>query len=156
MRAVQELLDWRGPASVNVFVAGAGNTPLPAGAFHLAGLVPDEVLPFPLLGQPAAIARLGLISYDLDFEDITLDLRGYTGAALRRVCADGPAVAWAAFEGSFHYDELLTDQVAHQVYGLCVSGGDPVVEWDTVGLRTAGWRRRVAGARAALDVLLAG
>ncbi|MFF3329472.1 hypothetical protein ACFYWX_07890 [Streptomyces sp. NPDC002888] len=63
-------------------------------------------------------------------------------------------MAWAAFEGTFHYDELLTDQVAHQVYGYRTTGAEPVVEWDTAALRGEEWRHRIAEARAALDALL--
>lgn len=151
---MRDLLSWRGPVSVNVFVIGAGNTPLPEEAFHLAGMVPDAFLPFPLLEQPEAIERLGLVSYDIDFDDTSLDLRGYTRAVLQRVCADTRAVAWAAFEGTFHYDELLTDQVAHQVYGYCITGTEPVVEWDTAALNAEEWRHRIAEARAALDAML--
>lgn len=150
---IEEFLCWRGPASVDVFVLGAGNTPLPNESFRLAGLVPDAVLTYVLMEQPEDIERLGLVSYDLDFDDTSLDLRAYTRAALRRVCEGSRAVAWAAFEGSFHYDELLTDQVAHQVYGYCVSGTEPVIEWDRAALRSEEWRHRIAGARTALDAL---
>ncbi|MER7957317.1 hypothetical protein [Streptomyces sp. NPDC096030] len=139
---------------MNVFVIGCGNTPLPKEAFHLAGRVPDGFLPFPLLGQPEAIERLGLVSYDFDFDDVSLDLREYTRGVLRRVCADARAVAWAAFEGTFHYDALLTDEVAHQVYGYCTTGAEPVVEWDLEALRGEEWRRRITEARGALDALL--
>ncbi|WP_128092276.1 hypothetical protein [Streptomyces resistomycificus] len=139
---------------MNVFVLGAGSTPLPKEAFHLAGLVPDNVLPYVLMEPPQDIARLGLISYDLDFDDTSLDLRRFTREALRRVCEGRRAVAWAAFEGSFHYEELLTDQVAQQVYGYCVSGTEPTAEWDIATLRSEAWRFRVSEARAALEALL--
>ncbi|ULR50295.1 hypothetical protein [Streptomyces deccanensis] len=152
--SLREALCWRGPASVNVFVLGAGGAPLPEDAFHLAGLVPDAVLAFPLMEPPPAVARLGLVSYDLDFEDTSLDLHVYARAVLRRVCEGTRAVAWTAFEGAFHYDELLTDRVAPQVYGYCVSGGEPVTAWDLTALRSAEWRSRVAEARAAVEALL--
>lgn len=153
---VQDLLCWRGPVSVNVFVVGAGNAPLPREAFRLVGMVPDAVLAFPLLGQPERVERLGLVSYDIDFNDRSVDLREYTGAVLRRLCEGARAVAWAAFEGSFHYDRLLAGSVAHQVYGYCVSGGDAVVEWDSERLRSEAWRRGVGEAWGALDELLGG
>lgn len=63
-------------------------------------------------------------------------------------------MAWAAFEGTFHYDQLLTERVAHQVYGYCVTGAEPVVEWDTAALRSDEWRLGIGEARAALDALL--
>src|SRR4051794_31809585 len=110
---------------VSVFVIGAGNEPLPPETFHLAGLAPDEVHPFMPLEQPAAIASVGLMGYDLIFHDSSLALSAYVSEALRRLCVDGRAVAWAGFEGSFHYDDLLTEGTASSVYGHCVSGAEP-------------------------------
>ncbi|GAA5017797.1 hypothetical protein [Streptomyces siamensis] len=143
-----------GSAMVTVFVIGAGNEPLPPEAFHLAGLVPDEVHPFVLMDQPAAIASLGLMSYDLTFRDTSLALSTYTCEALRRLCADGRAVAWAGFEGSFHYDHLLAEDIASSVYGYCVSGAEPVVVEDFATLRGVAWKMRIGEARAALEELL--
>ncbi|MER5836284.1 hypothetical protein ABT116_37070 [Streptomyces sp. NPDC002130] len=154
MNEVQEGLCLMGPAMVTVFVIGAGNEPLPREAFNLAGLVPDEVRPFMLMEQPAAIASPGLMSYDLTFHDASLTLATYTSATLRRLCADGRAVAWAGFEGSFHYDHLLTEDIASSVYGYCVSGAEPVVAWDFATLRGMAWKKRIAETRAALEALL--
>ncbi|MEV5145133.1 hypothetical protein [Streptomyces sp. NPDC052727] len=154
MNEVQEELCLMGPAVVTVFVIGAGNEPLPPEAFHLAGLVPDDVHPFRLMEQPAAIASLGLMSYDLTFRDTSLSLSTYTCETLRRLCADGRATAWAGFEGSFHYDHLLTEDIASSVYGYCVGGAEPVVAWDFATLRGAAWKKRIAETRAALEELL--
>ena len=154
MNEVQEGLRLTGPAMVTVFVIGAGNEPLHPETFHLAGLTPDEVHPFMLEDQPAAIAPLGLMSYDLTFRDPTPDLSAYTCEALRRLCAAGPAVAWAGFEGSFHYDHLLTDDIASSVYGYCASGTEPVVAGDFATLRGEAWRQRMSEARATLQELL--
>ncbi|MFF0021816.1 hypothetical protein ACWERY_06760 [Streptomyces sp. NPDC004082] len=153
MNEVQEGLCFMGPAVVSVFVIGAGDEPLPPEAFHLAGLVPDEVRPFVLGEQPEVIAAHGLLSYDLTFHDTSLTLSRYTCEALRRLCADGSAVAWA-FEGSFHYDHLLTEDIASSVYGHCASGTEPVVAWDFATLRGTAWKGRVAETRAALEELL--
>ncbi|WP_217241713.1 hypothetical protein [Streptomyces sp. AC555_RSS877] len=154
MTGIQEGLCLLGPAMVTVFVIGAGNEPLPPQAFQLAGLVPDEVHPFMLMEQPTAIAPLGLMSYDLTFRDTSLPLHVYTRETLRRLCADGRAVAWAGFEGSFHYDHLLTEDMASSVYGCCVSGAEPEVARDFTILRGAAWRKRIAETRAALEELL--
>ncbi|MFD7459228.1 MULTISPECIES: hypothetical protein [unclassified Streptomyces] len=154
MNDVQEGLCFAGPAVVTVFVIGAGNEPLPPEAFRLAGLTPDEVRPFMLQDQPAEIASRGLMSYDLTFHDTSAALSAYTREVLRRLCADGRAVAWAAFEGSFHYDHLLTEDIAASVYGYCASGAEPVVAWDFTTLRSAAWRQRTAEARETLRELL--
>ncbi|MGW2274161.1 hypothetical protein [Streptomyces yangpuensis] len=153
MSEVQEAICWSGPATVIVFVIGSGDTPLPRETFHLQGMAPDDFLPFPLQSAPEPLDRLGVVSYDLTFDDTALDLREYTRAVLRRLCADGRAVAWAAYEGSFHFDHLLTPDIAEQVYGYCVSGFEPVVEWDGDALRGDDWKRRIAEVRAAVDRL---
>ncbi|MFI6965790.1 hypothetical protein [Streptomyces sp. NPDC050255] len=150
MNEVQEALCWAGPAQVTAFVIGAGNEPLPPDAFALAGLTPDKVYPFKLGDQPEAIAPLGLLSYDLTFNDITLDLRTYTAEVLRKLCEAKRAVAWAGFEGSFHYDHLLTEHIASSVYGHCVSGHEPTTSWDMPTLRSAAWKTGVAQTRATL------
>ncbi|MFJ6050364.1 hypothetical protein [Streptomyces sp. NPDC092307] len=154
MNDVQEELCWAGPAMVAVFVIGAGNDPLPSQAFNVAGLVPDQVYPFVLEEQPPEIAALGLISYDLTFHTPSLDLHTYTREVLRRLCADGRAVAWAGYEGSFHYDHLLTEDIAHMLYGHCVSGAQPVTSWDRATLRSAAWKECLAEARTALVALM--
>jgi hypothetical protein len=151
---VQEGLCFAGPAIVTVFVIGAGNESLPSETFQLAGLAPDNVRPFMLQEQPATIVPLGLMSYDLTFHDTSLALSTYTRQVLRRLCADGRAVAWAGFEGSFHYDHLLTEDIASSVYGYCASGAEPVVAWDFATLRSAAWRQRIAETRATLQELL--
>ncbi|MEU2065096.1 hypothetical protein [Streptomyces sp. NPDC013455] len=154
MNEVQEGLCFAGSAMVTLFVIGAGNEPLPPETFHLAGRAPDEVHPYVLQEQPPVIASLGLVSYDLTFRDTSLVLSTYTCEALRRLCADGRAVAWAGFEGSFHYDHLLTEDIASSVYGYSASGAEPVVAWDFATLRSAAWRQRIAGIRATLQELL--
>ncbi|WP_307530125.1 hypothetical protein [Streptomyces umbrinus] len=106
-------------------------------------------------GQPEEIAPLGLMSYDLTFRDISLDLHTYTCEVLRRLCADGRAAAWVGFEGSFHYDHLLTtEDISSSVYGYCVSDADPVASWDMAALRSAAWKEGIAETRAALEELL--
>ncbi|WP_406004925.1 hypothetical protein OG440_01185 [Streptomyces sp. NBC_00637] len=154
MTGVQEALCLMGPATVTVFVIGAGNEPLRPTAFRLAGLEPDEVHPFIPSEQPRTIAPFGLVSYDLTFHDTSLDLHVYTHEVLRRLCADGRAIAWAGFEGSFHYDHLLTEDIASSVYGYCVSGTEPEVAWSFAILRGAAWKKRIAGTRATLEGLL--
>ncbi|MEO6086534.1 MAG: hypothetical protein ABIQ18_25815 [Umezawaea sp.] len=48
-------------------------------------------------------------------------------ACLSTACRHPGSVAWPTFEGSFHFDHLLTDDVADQVYGLCAHGDIPLV-----------------------------
>lgn len=57
-------------------------------------------------------------------------------------------VAWAAFEGSFSFDHLLTADIANQVYAVADTRGAAVAV-DDQARASAAWADRVARARAA-------
>ena len=59
-------------------------------------------------------------------------------------------MVWLGFEGSFHFDNLLTEAVAPQVYGVCAPGGEPVVATDLPTLATPDWRLVIAAGTGSL------
>jgi hypothetical protein len=65
--------------------------------------------------------------YDFDFDTLPVNLTSQPEACLSTACRNLGSVVWLAFEGSFHFDHLLTDDVAYQVYGLCAHGDVPLV-----------------------------
>lgn len=65
--------------------------------------------------------------YDFDFDTLPVNLKPQLEACMSVACQNPGSVAWLAFEGSFHFDHLLTDDVADQVYGLCAHGDVPLV-----------------------------
>jgi hypothetical protein len=65
--------------------------------------------------------------YDFDFDTLPVKLTPQLEACMSTACRNPGSVAWLAFEGSFHFDHLLTDDVAGQVYGLCAHGDVPLV-----------------------------
>lgn len=76
--------------------------------------------------------------------DVEQILTRVTGAAV----AGGAVVAWAAFEGSFSFDHLLTADIANQVYAVADTRGAAVAV-DDQARASAAWADRVAQARAA-------
>jgi hypothetical protein len=65
--------------------------------------------------------------YDFDFDTLPVNLTPQLEACLNMACRNPGSVAWLAFEGSFHFDHLLTGDIADQVYGLCSYGDAPLV-----------------------------
>jgi hypothetical protein len=65
--------------------------------------------------------------YDFDFDTLPVNLTSQLEACMSTACRNPGSVAWLAFEGSFNFDHLLTDDVADQVYGLCAHGDVPLV-----------------------------
>ncbi|GAA4985222.1 hypothetical protein GCM10023334_115970 [Nonomuraea thailandensis] len=53
-------------------------------------------------------------------------------------------VAWLGFEGSFHFDHLLTADGAHQIYGVCSGGGPPELALEDEERRGERWREAAA------------
>ncbi|MET8359660.1 hypothetical protein [Micromonospora sp. NPDC005171] len=88
--------------------------------------------------------------YDVVFDELPPLLHRYLTHCLRVACAAGETVVWLGFEGSFHFDQLLTEANAPQVYGVCAPGGEPVVTPDLRTLATPQWRLLVAAHRGLL------
>jgi hypothetical protein len=68
--------------------------------------------------------------YDFDFQASPVNLTPQLESCLHTACRNPGSVAWLAFEASFHFDHLLADDVANQVYGLCAYGDVPLVVVD--------------------------
>jgi hypothetical protein len=144
-------ISWSGVAVVNLFVIGRDEEPMAESDFEVSGMRPDRVEVFPLRDDSVWDRTATVREYDLVFDDPSAELGAYVEACLRRAGSPADTVAWAAFEGSFHFGHLLTDDIADQIYGLCVNGRDPVVIRDSGMLNSEGWRQQVRQARACLE-----
>lgn len=150
---VLDALCWRGPASVNVFVIGSGNTPLPEAAFHLDGMVPDAFFRSPCWSSPIRSSGPGWCRTTSTFmtsPSICASTREQRFGGCARTCGRWPGRLSRGRSARTNSSE----RVADQVYGYCVTGAEAVVEWDTAVLRSDEWRLGIAEARAALNALL--
>jgi hypothetical protein len=89
--------------------------------------------------------------YDFDFDTLPVNLTPQLEACMSTACRHPGSVAWLAFEGSFHFDHLLTDDVADQVYGLCAHGDVPLVVVEDEPESKALLEERLADYRDRLD-----
>jgi hypothetical protein len=89
--------------------------------------------------------------YDLTFHDISQEFVPYLMQCLQKACAGADGVAWLGFEGSFHFDHLFTEDIADQIYGYCMAGGEPVVVWDSELLESDRWKRCISDVKYAVD-----
>jgi hypothetical protein len=89
-----------------------------------------------------------VVEYDVHLSSLPLNLGGCLSMLLAWAHSSGAVVAWFGFEGSFHFDHLLTGDIANQVYALVDAEG--VALADSQDLTSAFWRARVerAGVRA--------
>jgi hypothetical protein len=68
--------------------------------------------------------------YDFEFETLPAGLEHDLKSCLHAACQRAGSVAWLAFEGSFHFDHILTTDVADQIYGICAFGDSALVVLD--------------------------
>lgn len=133
---------------VSVFVPGSLAAPPD---FVFGGAAPAEVQTYPLeRDDPGSFPYACVTEFDLVFDDLPADLHAYLAHCLRVACAAGDSVVWLGFEGSFHFDDILTDAIAPQIYGVCAPGVEPVVAPDLDTLKTPAWRSVIASFRSRL------
>ena len=98
-----------------------------------------------LLDDEAGLLGGGsLVEYDFHFASVPADLRKCLRTLLDWARASGAIVTWFGFEGSFHFEHLLTEDVANQVYALADNEGIALAE--DQDLESVTWRERVVRA----------
>ncbi|MFB4317446.1 hypothetical protein [Actinomadura sp. 21ATH] len=150
MTSTREAVCWGGPAVVTLFTLGRVEECLREDAFEIPGMRPDEIDIIRMRPEPD-VKEVAVWEYDLVFHDVDQDIASYLLQCLPRVCAGAEGVAWSAFEGSFHFDHLFTDDVAEQIYGYCMAGEEPAVAWEDEIRKSSGWKRRISDARSAVE-----
>ncbi len=138
---------WTGTEST-LIVFAVGDTADVSVPEHLTQ--PDALSVYPLdQDEGADPAWSPCREYDVTYDRLPSDVAAVVHGLLSSAVANGARLAWAAFEGSFAFDHLLTPDVASQVYGLAYPDGVEVAVDDAVRA-SAGWADRVAVARARL------
>ncbi|MCP4964922.1 MAG: hypothetical protein GY926_06765 [bacterium] len=145
MPKLEEMIAWSGSgATLSLFAVVAPAVELTP-SMSAAGFIPKEVRQYelePLTGRAGHL----VVEHDALFDIVPSRLVEYLAGCLDQAVAGGAMVAWFGFEGSFHFDHLLTPDVADQVYGVADGSGVAVVS-EADQLSDEGWRSRVATAR---------
>lgn len=87
--------------------------------------------------------------HDLRYGDVPDDVGVVVEAWLAAAVGRGAEVAWFGFEGSFHFDHLLTRDIASSIYGVADRTGVYTALDDTYRA-SAEWTRQVEGCRGRL------
>ncbi|MFE2410516.1 hypothetical protein ACFXDE_19455 [Kitasatospora sp. NPDC059408] len=116
-------------AVISLFAAAPSAEPFDL-TFDVDGCSPDQISTYHLEDDEHVLTGLQVVEYDLSFSALPTPLGPYLEACLEQVCAQGARVAWLGFEGSFHYDHLLTGSVARMLYGVAAQGLPTVLVLD--------------------------
>ena len=145
MPSLEEMIAWSGSGAVlSLFVVVSPAVEL-APPMAVAGYVPSGVTRYEM-DAVGGMAGFRIFEYDAHFDVVPGRLSAYLAACLDSALDCGALVAWFGFEGSFHFDHLLTPDIAAQIYGVADSSGIGLVT-DAAQLTDDGWARRVAAAR---------
>ncbi len=114
---------------------------------------PNRTRTYRLEDDRDALTALSLVyEYNFEFEVLPKDLKKPLEACLRTACEHPGSVAWLAFEGSFHFDHILTESVADQIYGVCATNDSPLVTLDDDAAARAALRDRMRAYRMRLGL----
>jgi len=133
-------LGWSGvDFMVSVFVVTNSPAPL-ALDFETGNIHPSSVRTYVLEDEGLVLGGLHTYEYDLRFDALPQQLESYVGECLRQACSGGTRFAWLAFEGSLSFGYILAEEVADQIYGICLAGSEPVVVLDDSTLASSVWK----------------
>lgn len=117
-------------------------------AISIEGLAPPPVEVRTYLLEDERDVLAGYVwEYDVIYREVPADLQRVIRQCLQAAQSAGAHVAWFAFEGSFHFDHLLTKEIANQVYAVCDEEGVSIASDDELDSKQ--WQTRIvrAGAR---------
>ena len=146
MSRVLDAITWSGVPVVSLFVVSATDEP----TIDFTGWPASDVRVYRLEDEAGVLAGRSTYAYDVSLESVPSQLDELLVGTLRQACAADHRVAWFAFEGSFDFGHLLTDDVADQVFGVCVGGREPEVALTDAVLGSEGWKAKTRLARSRL------
>ncbi|MEU2156534.1 hypothetical protein ABZ532_16195 [Streptomyces sp. NPDC019396] len=114
---------------ISLFAAAPSAEPIDL-TFDIDGCSPDRITTYHLEDVEFILNGLQVVEYDLSFVTLPAALGPYLESCLEQVCERGARVAWLGFEGSFDYDNLLTDSVARMLYGVAAQSQPTVLMLD--------------------------
>lgn len=152
MNRVLDAICWDGTApTVSLFVISAAQE-APDVASAWGDDVPRRTRTYCLEDDRPEPNLPPVYEYDFEFEIIPVGLQQYLESCLRMACERAGSVAWLAFEGSFHFDHILTESVADQIYGICATGDSPLVVLDDEPVARAALNGRIRAYRMRLEI----
>lgn len=121
MVSVAEAITWDGRgATLLLFVVAAADAPTVHPVNHM--WLPREVRTYDLEDAEELLGGRVVRELDVRYDAVPEPLGDCVTAWLRAAVGAGAELAWFAFEGSFHFEHLLTPDIAGQVFGIADAG----------------------------------
>jgi hypothetical protein len=140
MTRVLEAIGWSGSGVTLSLFCVYEVLPTPDWDASVGSTVPRRRRMMVLEDEAGVLAPRALVTYDLEFAAAPSDLARYLREILKRVIDAGARVAWFGFEGSFDYQQLLTGEIADQIYAVATSAGQVWLALDDATLISPDWR----------------
>jgi hypothetical protein len=148
---VVDAIQWSGTgATVSLFVI-TSSAETPCVTMSYGDAVPSRLKHYGLVDDEAVLVDRYVHEFDAEFIEVPSDLEAYLSTCLAEALESGGVVAWLAFEGSFDFLHLLTDDIATEIYGVGDTDGVMVV-LSQEQIRSSDWLVRVRSARAMLRI----
>lgn len=113
---------------------------------EISTMVAASIVRIYVLEDDDVLDGMSVLEIDLTFDEIPDRVEGLISSALWRSLELGSVCSWFGFEGSFHYEHLLTPDIATQIYAV---GAQDLIELalDDEVRRSEAWLATLAAAR---------
>jgi hypothetical protein len=149
MKRLIDALSWTGIGATLIMFAVFADSDLPALRASTAQPQPESVSTFLLEDPGRNLGGWFVGEYDLVFPTVPDNLEELLMRWMQAGLDEGARTVWFAYEGSFHFEHLLTSEIADQVY----AAGDAkhlAVALDDDYRQSEGWARKLGEVRAGL------
>lgn len=145
MSTIADAVAWSGSGTTLSLFAIYSNVP-PTGELTSLALPEFRLRRYVLEDEAWLLGGRWVVEYDFHFGSLPSNLPQRLEALLQWARSGGAVVAWFGFEGSFHFEHVLTVDVANQIYAIADSEGIEIAEDQDI--QSTSWQARVARAGA--------
>jgi hypothetical protein len=146
MSRLEEAVSWSGRDVILILFVVWPSDPGASVPTHGSGTGPIAVRAYGLEDPERRLGTREMYEYDLVFDRVPEDLREVVSSWLTAVLAEGAEAAWFAFEGSFDFEHLLTNDVAGQVFAVA-DVGTLLLALDDEQREGPGWAQSLSAVR---------
>ncbi len=117
----------------------------------LDGYTPVKpIIPFELVDEIGRLNQSKLVLYSITLSDFPDSFDAYLKECFCRLSQAGAIAFWAMFEGGFHFDHLLTSDIAKQIYGIGIGSTQTKLALSDDEITSATWEKDVGRFRKTL------
>lgn len=153
MSIVEEAVCWDGCyAEVLLYGMFSGNYKENSIDFDMDAIRPlKKVKPYNLIDEIGVINGNRLDLFSIRLKSYPEKIDKYLNFLFNQLYEVGALASWTMFDGAFHYEYLLTSDVADQIYGFQINGHETMLALEDNIIKSTQWSSEILNFRCKLS-----